>query len=69
MRICTIQWIEIVGRDVARQRYKEIGKSYAGIASNEENRHTRLQMRKLKQPSKFFQTVSTRHNLAYRHNV
>jgi hypothetical protein len=30
-------------RHVARQRCKEIGKSPGGIASNEENRHTRLE--------------------------
>jgi hypothetical protein len=29
--------------DVARQRCKEIGKSHGGIASNEENRYTRLE--------------------------
>jgi RibD C-terminal domain len=31
-----------LGRDVTRQRYKEIGKSHGGIASNEDNRHTGL---------------------------
>ena len=34
---------QCLGRDVARQKCKEIGKGHGGIASNEENRHTRLE--------------------------
>ena len=30
-----------LGRDVTRQGYKEIGKGHGGIASNEEDRHSR----------------------------
>ena len=34
---------QCLGRDVTRQGCKEIGKSHGGIASNEENRHTKLE--------------------------